>query len=53
MEDNMFFYPHYPFEQEWEEENYRKMDIKPMNNIFTPKETMEYGNIFRDEYVPY
>ena len=53
MEDNMFFYPRYPFGQEWEEENYRKVDIKPINNIFTPKETMEYGNIFREEYVPY
>ena len=53
MEDNMFFYPRYPFEQEWDEDNYRKNGVKPMNNIFTPKETMEYGNIFRDEYVPY
>lgn len=49
MNDQMFFYPLYPFENESGEYDYKRYS----NILFTPIETLEYGNIFKNEYKGY
>ena len=47
MNNQMFFYPLYPQENEYLDEE------RGMSNLFTPKETLMYGNAFKNEYIPY
>lgn len=42
--NNMFYYPPYPFEEE---------EIRGNEELFTPIETLEYGNLFKNEYSQY
>ena len=42
--NNMFYYPPYPFEEE---------EIRGNEELFTPMETLEYGNLFKNEYSQY
>lgn len=53
MDDQMFFYPPYPFESGDGGEEYSVYEMRNDHALFTPKETLEYGNIFRKEYVGY
>ena len=42
--NNMFYYPPYPFEED---------EIRGNEELFTPIETLEYGNLFKNEYSQY
>ena len=47
MNNQLFFYPLYPQENDFIDEE------RGVSNLFTPKETLLYGNALKNEYVPY
>lgn len=49
MNEQMFFYPLYPYGNE--ENGYSER--KYSNVLFSPIETLEYGNVFKNEYKGY
>ena len=49
MRDELFFYPHYPYEDE--DLLYRNQE--DFNGLFDPENTLRYGNAFKDLYRPY
>ena len=49
MNNQLFFYPPYPYEDEME----TMYEMRTNPALFTPYETMEYGNLFRKEYDGY
>lgn len=53
MNDEMFFYPLYPFDGMGS--GYSDIDdsYRGNSNLFTPEETMQYGNLFKNQYVGY
>lgn len=46
MNNQMFFYPLYPYDELIDE---REGNV----NLFTPLETLEKGNLFKNEYIGY
>ena len=47
MNEEMLFYPPYPYQNI--EEEYLN-EYRGNGNLFTPNQTLEYGNIFKKEY---
>lgn len=50
MNEEMLFYPPYPYQNI--EEEYLN-EYRSNGNLFTPNQTLEYGNIFKKEYEGY
>ncbi len=50
MNEEMLFYPPYPYQNI--EEEYLN-EYRGNGNLFTPNQTLEYGNIFKKEYKSY
>lgn len=50
MNEEMLFYPLYPYQNI--EEEYLN-EYRGNGNLFTPNQTLEYGNIFKKEYKSY
>lgn len=50
MNEEMLFYPPYPYQNI--EEEYLN-EYRGNGNLFTPNQTLEYGNIFKKEYESY
>lgn len=50
MNEEMLFYPPYPYQNI--EEEYLN-EYRGNGNLFTPNQTLEYGNIFKKEYEGY
>ncbi len=50
MNEEMLFYPPYPYQNI--EEEYLN-EYRGNGNLFTPNQTLEYGNIFKKEYASY
>lgn len=50
MNEEMLFYPPYPYQNI--EEEYLS-EYRGNGNLFTPNQTLEYGNIFKKEYEGY
>lgn len=50
MNEEMLFYPSYPYQNI--EEEYLN-EYRGNGNLFTPNQTLEYGNIFKKEYEGY
>lgn len=50
MNEEMLFYPPYPYQNI--EEEYLN-EYRGNSNLFTPNQTLEYGNIFKKEYKSY
>lgn len=50
MNEEMLFYPPYPYQNI--EEEYLN-EYRGNGNLFTPNQTLEYGNIFKKEYKIY
>lgn len=50
MNEEMLFYPPYPYQNI--EEEYLN-EYRGNGNLFTPNQTLEYGNIFKKEYKGY
>ena len=50
MNEEMLFYPPYPYQNI--EEEYLN-EYRGNGNLFTPNQTLEYGNVFKKEYKSY
>lgn len=50
MNEEILFYPPYPYQNI--EEEYLN-EYRGNGNLFTPNQTLEYGNIFKKEYKSY
>lgn len=50
MNEEMLFYPPYPYQNI--EEEYLN-EYRGNSNLFTPNQTLEYGNVFKKEYEGY
>lgn len=51
MNEEMFFYPPYPFDEI--EDMFVDNNYRGNSNLFSPQETLEKGNVLKNQYVGY
>ena len=53
MNNQMFFYPPYPYIEKDDSNYLNYEDERGSTRFFSPEETMRYGNVFKNEYDQY